>query len=128
MTDPDAPSREHPLFASIKHWLVINIPGADIKKGQTLAQYRGSAPPEGTGLHRYIFLVYKQYEYIKDSETGANSNSKRGRTHFKVRKFANKYNLGEPIATNFFQAQSDDYSRDLWAKRGRQVRKHNLPS
>lgn len=44
----------------MKHWLIGNIPGSDIKKGDVLADYRGSGPPEGSGLHRYVFLVFKQ--------------------------------------------------------------------
>lgn len=42
------------------HWLVVNIPGNDIGKGETLSEYVGSGPPKGTGLHRYVMLVYKQ--------------------------------------------------------------------
>lgn len=56
-----------------------NIPGEDISKGETLSEYVGSGPPQGTGksisycsiyiyiynfyiigLHRYVFLIYKQ--------------------------------------------------------------------
>lgn len=60
MVDPDAPSRETPTYREILHWLVINIPGNKLSEGQTIAEYIGSGPPEGTGLHRYIFLVFKQ--------------------------------------------------------------------
>ncbi|XP_058056441.1 phosphatidylethanolamine-binding protein homolog F40A3.3-like [Anopheles bellator] len=60
MTDPDAPSRKEPKFREWHHWLVGNIPGNDIAKGETLSAYVGSGPPFGTGLHRYVFLVYKQ--------------------------------------------------------------------
>ncbi len=115
MTDPDAPSREDPKFGQIKHWLVLNIPGTDLSKGETLASYRGSAPPEGSGMHRYIFLVYKQSGILKHSETPVEPNSREGRRHFKVREFAKKYNLGQPIAGNFYLAQNDEYAKQLWA-------------
>ncbi|PAV80547.1 hypothetical protein WR25_11395 isoform B [Diploscapter pachys] len=49
MTDPDAPSRKDPKFREWHHWLVINVPGSDISKGDTIAQYIGSGPPEKTG-------------------------------------------------------------------------------
>lgn len=37
MTDPDAPSRANPVNGEIKHWLVINIKGDDVKSGITYA-------------------------------------------------------------------------------------------
>lgn len=60
MTDPDAPSRADPKIGEVRHWLVVNIPGIDINSGETLYEFIGSGPPKDTGLHRYIFLVYKQ--------------------------------------------------------------------
>merc|ERR1711973_958518 len=59
MTDPDAPSRAEPTFREWHHWLVVNIPGNNISQGDVLSEYVGSGPPQGTGLHRYIFLAYK---------------------------------------------------------------------
>lgn len=64
MVDPDAPSRQEPSYREALHWLVINIPGNKVSKGQVVAEYFGSGPPEGTGLHRYVFLVFKQEENI----------------------------------------------------------------
>lgn len=67
MVDPDAPTRSDPKYREILHWAVVNIPGNQISQGQTLAEYIGSGPPEGTGLHRYIFLVYSQSKKIEES-------------------------------------------------------------
>lgn len=64
MVDPDAPSRETPTYREILHWLVINIPGNKVADGQVIAEYIGSGPPEGSGLHRYVFLIFKQSEKI----------------------------------------------------------------
>ena len=33
MIDPDAPSRAQPTDAPIRHWLVVNIPGAALRAG-----------------------------------------------------------------------------------------------
>ena len=33
---------------------------------------------------------------------------------FKIRDFAKKYNLGEPVAGNFYQAEWDDYVPKLY--------------
>ncbi|MCP9258556.1 putative odorant-binding protein A5 [Dirofilaria immitis] len=70
MTDPDAPSRTNPRFREWHHWLIINIPGQDVSSGKVLSEYIGSGPPKGTGLHRYVFLVYKQPGSITDTEHG----------------------------------------------------------
>jgi len=47
------------------HWLVINIPGNSLRKGElnegtTLLPYKGPAPPSGSGQHKYTFELYKQ--------------------------------------------------------------------
>lgn len=47
--DPDAPSRRDPQNREYHHWLVINIPGNDLEKGETLSEYFGSAPREDSG-------------------------------------------------------------------------------
>ncbi|XP_054157286.1 OV-16 antigen-like [Oppia nitens] len=110
MTDPDVPSRKDPTNAEVKHWLVINIPGNQVSKGESLAAYRGSGPPLGSGLHRYVFLVYKQPTLIiNHSEPVIPTPAREGRLGFKVREFARKYHLGEPVAINFYLAQYDDY-------------------
>ena len=108
MIDPDAPSRKDPSFGECKHWLVMNIPGSvysepDVSKGETLSTYKGSGPPKDTGYHRYVFLVYKQLGVINTND----KSPKAARPKFKVRTFAKQYNLGEPIAINYFQAQYD---------------------
>ena len=54
--DPDAPSRADPKWGEWRHWLVVNIPGCEVSKGEALSIYIGSGPPQGTGLHRYVFL------------------------------------------------------------------------
>ncbi|XP_074597776.1 protein D3-like [Brevipalpus obovatus] len=112
MTDPDAPSRQDPKFREWHHWLVVNIPAGsppDISKGKVLSQYVGSGPPEGTGNHRYVYLIYKQPGIIQPDETLRTNTSGEGRGNFKIRDFAQKYNLGQPIAGNFYVAQWDDY-------------------
>lgn len=60
LVDPDAPSRQNPKFREYLHWLVMNIPGSSIDQGDEVVGYIGSGPPKKTGLHRYIFLIYKQ--------------------------------------------------------------------
>ncbi|XP_046964377.1 protein D3-like [Vanessa cardui] len=109
MTDPDAPSRNEPSLREWHHWLVGNIPGNDVASGETLSQYVGSGPPKGTGLHRYVFLVYKQPGKLTFDEPRLTNKSSDNRGGFSIAKFAAKYNLGDPIEGNFYQAKYDDY-------------------
>nr|CAD7573117.1 unnamed protein product [Timema californicum] len=117
-TDPDAPSRADPTFREWHHWLVVNIPGKDISKGETLSEYVGSGPPKGTGLHRYVFLVYKQPDKLKFDEPRLTNRSGSHREKFSIRNFAAKYKMGEPVAGNFYQAAWDDYVPTLYKQLG----------
>ncbi|KAJ1373582.1 hypothetical protein KIN20_036024 [Parelaphostrongylus tenuis] len=120
-TDPDAPSRKEATYREWHHWLIVNVPGNDISKGDVLAEYIGSGPPKGTGLHRYVFLVYKQPDgsRITDSEHGHLTNrSGDGRGGFKTESFVKKHKLGAPIAGNFYQAEWDDYVPILYKQLG----------
>ncbi|XP_014602749.1 PREDICTED: protein D2-like isoform X2 [Polistes canadensis] len=118
MTDPDVPSRKDPKFREWHHWLVGNIPGNDISKGETLSEYVGSGPPEGTSLHRYVFLLYKQPKKLTFDEKRLTNRSADDRGLFSIRKFAKKYNLGDPIAGNMYQAEYDDYVPILYKQLG----------
>lgn len=109
MTDPDAPSRKSPSRREWHHWLVVNIPGSKIDKGQTLTEYVGSATPKGTGLHRYVLLVYKQPFKLSFNEPFISNRDGNSRGNFSAKNFAYKYKLGDPVAGNFYVAQYDDF-------------------
>lgn len=68
MTDPDAPSRKTPKYREWHHWLVVNIPGTDVKQGEVLSAYIGSGPPKDSGLHRYVIILYKQPKKLRCDE------------------------------------------------------------
>ncbi|XP_016964676.1 protein D3 [Drosophila biarmipes] len=118
MTDPDAPSRKDPKFREWHHWLVGNIPGGDVAKGEVLSAYVGSGPPPDTGLHRYVFLIYEQKCRLTFDEKRLPNNSGDGRGGFKIADFAKKYDLGDPIAGNLYQAEYDDYVPVLYKQLG----------
>ncbi|KAH0545057.1 hypothetical protein FGG08_000828 [Glutinoglossum americanum] len=127
LTDPDAPSRENPEWSEFCHWITTNIPPASSPNGhetkqaanidagriqaeiQTTAkrlkdivEYKGPAPPKGTGKHR--------------AKGGSNNNNlttpserKRwglGKARHGVRQWAEENKL-EPVGANFFYAQND---------------------
>ncbi|XP_061395643.1 protein D3-like [Musca vetustissima] len=115
MVDPDAPSRQEPSYREALHWLVINIPGNKVSNGQVVADYIGSGPPEGTGLHRYVFLIFKQEQRIS-AEKHIPKSSLEGRLNVKTRDYISKYNLGNPVAGNYYEAQYDEYVPTLMAQ------------
>lgn len=59
-SDPDAPSRQNPEFREAQHWIVVNIPGNNVSKGEVLTEYIGSGAPQGTG-----WLVWDTTESVK---------------------------------------------------------------
>ncbi|KAI5707048.1 hypothetical protein M8J75_013902 [Diaphorina citri] len=118
MTDPDAPSRKEHTYREWHHWLVGNIKGGKLDGADFLSAYVGAGPPPNTGLHRYVFLVYKQPNSITFDEARLPNNSQDGRAKFSIANFAEKYKLGEPIAVNFFQAEYDDYVPTLYKQLG----------
>lgn len=86
---------------------VVNIPGSKVSEGQVINEYVGSAPPSGTELHRYVFLLYRQPKKLTFDET-YHSDTDAQRGTFSAEAFAKKYSLGKPFAGNFFLAQYDD--------------------
>jgi len=104
MTDPDAPSRTNFSRSPVNHWLVVNIAGNNLAGGDVMMPYRPSGPPQGTGFHRYVFLLFKQ-------AAGLNANTLKkqfdptNRANFDIRQFAKNQTFGNPQAGNFFQAQ-----------------------
>lgn len=116
MTDPDAPSRADKSIGEVRHWLVVNIPGNDLKAGEAIVEYVGSGPPKDSGLHRYVFLLFKQTKGKQEfNVAAANNKSREGRLSTNTRKLVADHNL-ELVAGNFFIAQYDDYVALLHAK------------
>lgn len=110
MVDPDAPSRSEPKFREFNHWLIVNILENDLSTGDVITGYLGSGPPKGTGLHRYVFLIYKQSGNLENIDEPRTSNTSIAhRVNFSIKGFAKKYNLGQPVAGNFYVAQWDPY-------------------
>jgi len=98
--DPDAPSKSNPSSREWRHWLIVNIPGNDITKGEVVTPYMGPHPPKDSGLHRYVFLLYEQPDKI---EAPVLENSGNHRGHFKAQNFAKEYELS-PVGAAFYRA------------------------
>jgi len=113
MTDPDAPSRQDPKNGEWWHWGVFNIHGNDISTGDEAIGYVGAGPPQGTGLHRYVLLLFKQNGKIEFPNDRRRPNTNADRAHFKARQLIKEFHL-TPVGVNFFQAQYDDYVPTLY--------------
>lgn len=105
MIDPDTPSRKSPTNGQFLHWLIGNVPGCDIIRGDQIVEYVGSHPEPNTGFHRYIFVVFKQHCQLDFDEPYLSNRTLDGRNNFNVKTFAKKYALGKPVAINFFLAK-----------------------
>ncbi|KAG2470677.1 PEBP1 protein, partial [Polypterus senegalus] len=114
LTDPDAPSRKDPKFREWHHFLVVNMKGSDINSGKVLSDYVGSGPPKGTGLHRYVWLIYEQPAELSCDEPVLSNRSGDHRGKFKIAQFRKKYGLGRPVAGNCYQAEWDSYVPKLY--------------
>nr|XP_018909050.1 PREDICTED: uncharacterized protein LOC109038462 [Bemisia tabaci]XP_018909051.1 PREDICTED: uncharacterized protein LOC109038462 [Bemisia tabaci] len=113
LTDPDSPSRAEPKNREWLLWLVVNIPGFDVKSGDTIVDYMRPDAGKGTGSHRFIFLTYQQPSVIYNfNETKVSSREHEGRANFSTQKFCDKYRLGSPWASNFFHAEWFDKEKD----------------
>ncbi|KGN64620.1 protein MOTHER of FT and TFL1 [Cucumis sativus] len=105
MVDPDAPSPSEPTFREWLHWIVVDIPeGADANKGKEVVHYMGPQPP--TGIHRYVFAVFKQ-----NTPLGGRLRPPTTRSNFKTRQFASQNGLGLPVAAVYFNSQKQPASK-----------------
>lgn len=96
------------------HWHVSNIPGDNVEQGQTLTSFFPSAPPKGTGEHRYALLMYKQQGKIDfNGHVLIPTFQMNGRDSFSTRVFADKNQLGAPVAGNFYVASWDESVDEL---------------
>lgn len=112
MLDPDMPSREKPIARELLHLMITNIPGTDVSKGHQVADYVSAGPPMSTGLHRIVFLLFRQKNRLSDKMKLTNQ----ARFKFSIKKFAKSFKLSAPIAANFYQTKWDLYVPILYAK------------
>ncbi|CAF3687975.1 unnamed protein product [Rotaria sp. Silwood1] len=102
MIDPDAPRRGNEIAGPWLHWIKASFKGNNVNIGTTLADYQGPAPPDGTGPHQYIILLYKSAngEVASGSGTIGVSDSNK-RKQFQLRNFEKNNNLKLVAATSF---------------------------
>ncbi|KAI0643975.1 PEBP-like protein [Trametes meyenii] len=71
MLDPDAPSRNEPMYRTFRHWVITGLKSppltsnsADalnaLKTHPSVTPYRPPGPRPNSGLHRYTFLLFQE--------------------------------------------------------------------
>ncbi|CAF3730395.1 unnamed protein product [Rotaria sp. Silwood1] len=102
MVDPDAPRRGNEIAGPWLHWIKASFKGNNVDSGTTLADYQGPTPPDGTGPHQYIILLYKSAsgQIALDGGSIGVSDSRK-RKQFQLRQFEKNNNLKLVAATSF---------------------------
>ncbi|XP_051115931.1 protein MOTHER of FT and TFL1 [Andrographis paniculata] len=106
MTDPDAPSPSEPSLREWVNWIVTDIPGcSNASIGKEVLPYLGPSP--AVGIHRYILVLFRQKSALLDKPPEPPAL----RSNFNTRAFAEKLELGTPVATVYFNARREPANR-----------------
>ncbi|KAK6532939.1 hypothetical protein TWF281_007110 [Arthrobotrys megalospora] len=111
LTDPDAASRDNPKWAEFCHWLVTDIRPTsgplELKTAKELLEYMGPAPPEKTGKHRYVLLLFKNGGVEPPKLDGRKKwGFEDHEPRVGARHYAKKYDL-ELVGANFFFCENE---------------------
>lgn len=95
------------------HWMIVNIPGSDLSQGEIKVPYISSAPPAGTGVHRYVWVLYRQPMGIQDFSSFPTSPMNPlaclgNRFDFQLDEFVSEFNL-EESKVNFVKIEHDSF-------------------
>ncbi|KAJ3700742.1 hypothetical protein LUZ61_004447 [Rhynchospora tenuis] len=110
MTDPDAPSPSEPSLRECLHWLVVNLPGGtDPTRGEEVMPYMRPKPP--LGIHRYVLVLFQQKVRVSVASIELPPETVETRAHFNTRDFADRHDLGMPVAAVYFNSQKEPLNR-----------------
>jgi hypothetical protein len=93
---------------------VININASNCEKssvfGEEIVPYEPPVPAFRSGLHRYIFLLFRQSDYLDDNQIQLFAADLIRREEFPYFEFSQVMNLGVPVGINgFYSAWEPDY-------------------
>ncbi|XP_072157967.1 OV-16 antigen-like [Bemisia tabaci] len=119
VTGPDVPNSELPTDGEWRHWIVMNIPGNDVTKGRIVRDYVGFRNETALGIHRMVFLVFKQPRpFIISPEIILRNSTSAYRGFFSTRNFVRMHHLVPvPVAANFILVNCTNIIHDpvAWA-------------
>ncbi|KAJ0159265.1 OV-16 antigen [Colletotrichum tanaceti] len=114
MIGPDYPTRDKPTDRSVRHYLAGNftveqtksevLSSAIIMRNSTPAfsDYIAPEPKAGSGVHRYVYLLYLQPEKFNKMGFDGVGIDKMDRKNFNVSKFRSQAGLKRPVGGTFF--------------------------
>lgn len=114
MTAPDSHLQDN--NKEYLHWLIGNIPGSDVTKGEELCNYIQPFPANGTGYHRYVFILFKQEKKIDFSKMKRpkNCTSLEDRTFSTLEFYRNLQDEMTPAGLSFYQSEYDDSVKNVF--------------
>lgn len=124
VTDPDAPKKGDPAFSEYCHYVIKDLKlnsasSADAnvenlttqlllkKDGKELVPYMGPGPPPKTGLHRYVFMLFKQKPGLSPEAPVDRPKWGTSIPGYGIKEYSAKYGL-ELLAVNFFLSQNKE--------------------
>jgi len=126
--DPDAPSRADPKFGPFRHWVITGLRPPAVETLVALAKdsdpslsagaksvkeattpYRPPGPGPGSGVHRYVFLLFREPTGGLDVPKGAPEYGAEleQRRKWSGVEFGERYSL-KLVAANFFLLKAAD--------------------
>lgn len=98
------------------HWLIGNIPGNDVSRGEKLVDYIQPFPVRGTGAHRLIFVLFEQNKHIDYTYVRRPSpcTELEERSHRTVDFFTDHADDLRPVGLAFFQSEWDESVRHVF--------------
>ena len=112
--DPDGPSRRNPRLRCIMHMLTTNIPSDSptLEGGAAVVDWGPPGPPSAGGLHRYVFMLYRQEGEVDVSQMpsyeGITGRAKQTEEGLVALLSAAGGGRMELVAVNHFQAAWDE--------------------
>jgi len=104
--DPDASSVLDPNRECLQ-FLAYNVKGNNLNTGKIFADYLPPTLSREKPRHRLVFAVYEQQGEIFPIEKPL-SNEFLNRCDFHLQDWRKRYNLGNPIALNYFESEWDE--------------------
>ncbi|KAF8654632.1 hypothetical protein AX16_003513 [Volvariella volvacea WC 439] len=118
MTDPDAPSRAEPKYRQFRHWVITGLKSpargtsevanlTAIKTKPSTTPYRPPGPPPGSGVHRYVFLLFEEPArgVVIPEDAPEHGAALEQRRSWNAVKFGQTYGL-KLVGANFFLVRS----------------------
>jgi len=91
-------------------WLVVNIPGNDVQKGEHWYKYIAPAPSSAFKKEKVAIGVFKQAAKIEDDDVAGAGAAGVGRYDWNLSKFTHKHSMEGPIALIIFTAEYEETS------------------